>query len=211
MMVVLTVLALALLDHAFILHVLVAGLAVEPCPGVWYDIVPPSPLDLLGGLCYEEADGVGGHLAAPRVDGDLGVAAFIRLHFYRQQEQLQLHETQPGVKSWMKGCQVRSLMTRVHCSVAALSALFWSIGHPVCHVGDTDPGSNAVVSQPKLFLFLTTDGEACWHTKFKQGPDLNLVCQHTSHLVIKFWKNFAYRRRCQEMKANWMGHWDAST
>lgn len=98
-------LALALLDHAFILHVLVAGLAVEPCPGIWYHIARPfrSPLDLLGRLGDEESDGVGRHLAAPGVDGDLGVAALVRLHFYRQQEQLQFHKTQPGVESQLDG------------------------------------------------------------------------------------------------------------
>ena len=55
------------------------------------------PLDLLCGLGHEEADHVCGDLVAPRVDGDLGVAALCHLCLDRQQQQLQLHKTQPEI------------------------------------------------------------------------------------------------------------------
>ena len=55
------------------------------------------PLDLLCGLGHEEADHVCGDLVAPRVDGDLGVAALRHLRLDRQQQQLQLHKTQPEI------------------------------------------------------------------------------------------------------------------
>ena len=58
------------------------------------------PLDLLRGLGHEEADHVGGDLVAARVDGDLGVAALRHLRLDRQQQQLQLHKTQPEIV-WM--------------------------------------------------------------------------------------------------------------
>ena len=55
------------------------------------------PLDLLRRLGHEEADHVGGDLVAARVDGDLGVAALCHLRLDRQQQQLQLHKTQPEI------------------------------------------------------------------------------------------------------------------
>ena len=58
------------------------------------------PLDLLRRLGHEEADHVGGDLVAARVDGDLGVAALRHLRLDRQQQQLQLHKTQPEIV-WM--------------------------------------------------------------------------------------------------------------
>ena len=54
------------------------------------------PLDLLSRLSYKESNSVCRHLGALRVDGDLGVRRSIRrLHFNRQQQQLQLDKTQP--------------------------------------------------------------------------------------------------------------------
>ena len=87
----LTVLALALLDLVLVLDVLVAGLAVVP-----------GPLHLKTVSGDEEAHRVGRDLGAPRVDGDLGVAAVVRPHLQGKQEQLQLHEAEPRKKNLVK-------------------------------------------------------------------------------------------------------------
>ena len=65
----LTVFAFAFLDLVLVLDVLVAGLAVVP-----------GPLHLKTVSGDEEAHRVGRDLGAPRVDGDLGVAAVVRPH-----------------------------------------------------------------------------------------------------------------------------------
>ena len=54
------------------------------------------PLDFLSGLCNEESNRIWGHLATSWVDWNFGVTALIRLHFYRQQQQLQLYKTEPA-------------------------------------------------------------------------------------------------------------------
>ena len=59
-----------------------------------YNYVEHEPLDLLGRLRDEEADGAGGQLGAPRVDGDLVVVAVVRLDLDGEQEQLELDEAE---------------------------------------------------------------------------------------------------------------------
>lgn len=65
------------------------------------------PLDLLCRLSDKEAHSVGGNLAAPGVDGDLGVATLVGLHLDGQQEELQLYEAEPKGSSSKRMRRVR--------------------------------------------------------------------------------------------------------
>ena len=107
----LTVFALALLDLRLVLDALVARLAVEPRPDGNANIIHfninflrcihcprvehlYAPFDFLRRLRDEEADGAGGELGAPRVDGDLAVVVAVGLDLDGEEEQLQLDEAE---------------------------------------------------------------------------------------------------------------------
>ena len=61
-----------------------------------------SPFDLFGRLSDEEPDRVGWELGPPGVDGDLVVGPVVSLHLNCQEQQLQLHETQPAWNQQIK-------------------------------------------------------------------------------------------------------------